>query len=155
MKGIMKWPLIIALVVIVARVILELAGQPVPTTNLLSVVVLHTLLVPLYLGVRIAMDGVSRPYGTLFKLVVLYVVYARLMILPVYWLARIYHWNQPRFEGLWGPGVSAFRGFIGVPFATAAIWIVLSTVIGGLLGSLILAIGRRFFASSTAGSSRV
>jgi hypothetical protein len=65
------------------------------------------------------------------------------MLLPVYWLARIYEWPQPRFDGLYGPDVSPFVGFVVVPLLTAAFWIVASTVVGGGLGSLIIALMRR------------
>ena len=70
-------------------------------------------------------------------------VLARAMLIPVYWLARIYQWPQPRFNGLWGPDVNAFAGFIGVPFGTAAVWIISSLIFGGLLGSLVIAVLRR------------
>jgi hypothetical protein len=142
LKGILKWPLIVAAVVVVLRVVVERAGWPDSIAYVLSVVVLHTLIAPLYFAIRIARDVVPRPYATLFKLIALYVLWTRAMILPIYWLARIFEWTQARFEGLSGPGISAFRGYVGVPLVTAAIWIVASLVIGGLLGSIVVAIGR-------------
>lgn len=149
-KGILKWPLIIAAIVVLARVVTEQAGATLVASsnldwlnNLLSVVALHLLIVPLYLAVRIARSGVMTPYRTLFKLIAIYVVLVRAMLIPVYWLARIYEWPQPRFYGLWGPDVNAFVGFIGVPFVTAAVWIISSLIFGGLLGSLVIAVLRR------------
>src|SRR5215831_6301907 len=111
MKEILRWPLIIAAVVVVLRVVAERAGAPLALSNLLSVVVLHTVLAPLYFAVAIAKKGMPRPYLTLFMVIAIYVVLARIMVLPTYWLARIYEWNDPRFAGLWGPGVSPFYGF--------------------------------------------
>jgi hypothetical protein len=146
--GILKWPLIIAAVVVVLRVIVEQAGAPDAIANLFSVVALHFLIGPIYFAIRIAKNGISRPYVTLFKLITLYVVLTRAMVLPTYWLARIYDWPQPRFSGLAGPDVTPFVGFIVVPFLTAAFWIVGSVIFGGVLGSIIIAITRRSGQSS-------
>jgi hypothetical protein len=143
-RELLKWPLIVAAIVVVLRVITERAGVPDSVNNLLSVVVLHTLLGPLYFAIRIARSSVQRPYITLFKLIATYVVLTRLMILPVYWLARIYEWPQSRFFGLWGPDVTPFVGYIGVPVVTALIWIVASCTLGYALASIVVAIGRRF-----------
>ncbi len=154
MKGILKWPLIVAAVVVVLRIVVERAGLPDSIANVLSVVALHTLIGPLYFAVRIARSSAPRPYTTLFTLIALYVLWTRAMILPVYWLARIFEWTQARFEGLSGPGVSAFRGYVGVPLVTAGIWIVASLVIGGLLGSIVVAIGRFFVGKASATESQ-
>jgi hypothetical protein len=139
----LKWPLIIAAVVVVLRVLAERAGAPTTFNNLLSVVVLHTVLAPLYFAVTIAKKGLPRPYLTLFTLIAIYVVLTRIMVLPTYWLARIYEWTDPRFGGLWGPGVTPFFGYITLPFLTAGFWIVASLVFGGIVGSIVVAIGRR------------
>ena len=75
------------------------------------------------------------------------------MVLPTYWLARIYEWTQPRFNGLAGPGVTAFTGYVTIPFATAAFWIIASVVFGGVLGSIIIAITRRLVREPAAAGS--
>ena len=62
MKGMLKWPLIIAAVFVVARILLEQAGAPNGVNNLFSVVVLYLLVGPLYFAVRIASSGIARPY---------------------------------------------------------------------------------------------
>jgi hypothetical protein len=141
--GILKWPLLITVVVVVLRVVLERAGAPDSVSNVLSVAVLHTLLVPIYIAVRLGKSGDARPYLSLFKLIAIYAVIARIMILPTYWAARVFEWTNPRFGGLWGPDVDAFTGFVGVPLGTAAAWIVPSIVIGGLIGSIVLAVTRK------------
>jgi len=138
LRGILKWPLIITAIVVVLRVISERAGAPVIVSNLLSVVALHTLIVPIYLAVRLAIGGVERPYLNLFKLILIYVLAARALILPTYWLARIFRWSDNRFAGL--SDSSPFIGFIAIPILTAAFWIATSLVVGGAIGSLILAI---------------
>ena len=142
MKALLKWPLIVAALIVVLRVGVERAGVPDSVDNLLSVAALHTVLVPLYFAIQIVRHGIPRPYVTLFKLVTVYVVLVRLMVIPTYWLARIYEWTQPRFYGLWGPDVDAFTGYVVVPFLTAASWIVGSIVFGGIIGSIVIAIGK-------------
>jgi len=143
MKGILKWPLIIAAVVVVLRVVVEQAGAPNIVANFLSVVALPFFIGPVYFAIRIAKSGIPHPYTTLFKLVTLYVVLTRAMVLPTYWLARLYEWPQPRFYGLAGPDVTPFTGYIAIPLATAAFWIVASVIFSGVLGSIIIAITNR------------
>jgi len=140
-KQILKWPLIIAAAVVLIRVVLERAGASDTVTNILSVVALHLLIGPVYFAIRVAIGGEPRPYFTLFKLIALYVVLTRIMILPTYWLARIYGWPQGRFGGL--AGGSPFTGFFVIPFATAAFWIVASVIFGSIVGSFIIAITHR------------
>jgi hypothetical protein len=142
MKGLLKIPLLVAAIVVVARVITERLGASNLINSLLSGVALHFLIVPLYFAIRIAMSGEPRPYSTLFKLVALYVVIVRAMLIPVYWLARIFEWPELRFGGLWGPDSSPFIGFVAIPFGTAAFWILASIVFGGGVGSLVLVIMR-------------
>ena len=52
MRGILKWPLVIAAIVVVARVVLERSGAPPGISGLFSVVVLYLLICPLYFAVR-------------------------------------------------------------------------------------------------------
>jgi len=141
---ILRLPLVIAAVVVVLRVIFERLGVPESVNFLLSVAFLHTIAIPIYIAIRLARDPrTSRPYLTLLKLIAVYAVLTRIMILPVYWLARIFEWEQSRFGGLWGPDVNAFVGFIGVPIGTALVWIVNSVVVGGAIGALVLRLMRR------------
>ena len=142
MKGILKWPLIVAAVVVVLRVIVEQSGAPDSVANVFSVVALHLVIGPIYFAIMLARSGVPRPYRELIKAIGLYVILTRAMVLPTYWLARIYHWPQQRFGGL--ADATPFTGFIAVPFQTAAIWIVVSLVFGGVCGSIIMAILRQF-----------
>jgi glycopeptide antibiotics resistance protein len=141
MKGILKWPLILAAVVVVLRVIVEQSGAPDSVSNVISVVALHLVIVPLYFAIRIGRSAISNPYLTQLKLVVLYVVIARAMVLPTYWLARIYDWPQPRFFGL--SDATPFNGYITIPVGTAVVWIVFSTIFGTALGWIVIAIIRR------------
>jgi hypothetical protein len=142
LKGILKWPLIIAAVVMVLRVVNERAGGSPILSSTLSVVALHTLLAPIYFAIRLAGSGSERPFAALLKLILIYVLWTRAMLIPVYWLARIFEWPEARFEGLWGPRSNALVGFIAVPFLTALFWIVASVVVGGAIAAGVLAIMR-------------
>jgi hypothetical protein len=114
MKGLLKWPLIIAAIVVVLRVVLEQAGAPDALNNILSVVVLYVLIGPLYFAARIAKSEIARPYATLLKTTALYTALARSMVIPTYWLAYMYRWPQFRFSvaagGNVGPGVTPLWG---------------------------------------------
>jgi hypothetical protein len=76
----------------------------------------------------------------LIKLVAVYALWTRALVLPTYWLARLLNWEEPRFNGLEGP--SAFAGYITLPLFTAAFWVVASLVIGGAIGSVVLTLVR-------------
>lgn len=143
----LKWPLAIAAVVVVARVLLEQAGAPSSVTNAFSVVMLYLLVVPIYFAVKLMRSGTPRPYSTLLKQTALYAALARAMVIPTYWLAYIYSWPQPRFAvdqgGVVGGDMTPFRAFVGLPLVAAAAWVIGSVIIGGGIGSLIIFIGRR------------
>ena len=142
MKGMMKWPLVIAAVIVVARIVLEQAGAPGWLNNLFSVVILYVLVVPLYFAFRIANSGIERPYRALLKNTALYTTLARCMVIPTYWLAYYFQWTAPRFSleqgGNVGPGVSPLMGYIGIPVLALIAWVVASLVIGGGLGSIVI-----------------
>jgi hypothetical protein len=140
LKDLLKWPLIVAAVFVVLRVITERAGAPGLVSSALSVVALHTFLGPLYFAIQIGRSGKPRPYLTLFSAIFLYVIFTRAMILPTYWLARIFRWPESRFAGV--ADSSPFVGFIGIPFGTAAFWIIASLVIGGAIGTIVVTIVR-------------
>jgi len=146
MKGILKWPLIIAAFLVVVRVILERGGAPEPVNNVFSVVVFYVLIAPLYFAFRFAGSGVSAPYKTLLKTTALFTALARSMVIPTYWLAYAYQWPQYRFSvgagGNVGPGVSPFMGYAGIPLLAAAIWILISLIVGGGLGCILIAVKR-------------
>ncbi len=147
MKGLLKWPLIAAAVVVVLRVVLERAGSPDSLNNIFSVVILYVLICPLYFAFRIANSETARPYLALLKTTALYAALARAMVIPTYWLAYIYSWQQPRFSaaqgGVVGPDVTPLTAYVVVPLLAAAAWIVFSVVAGGGLGSIVIAVKRR------------
>ena len=154
MKGMLKGPLIIAAILVVGRVVLERTGAPGWLSNLFSVVILYVFIAPLYFAFRIANSGVDRPYRTLFKKTALFTALARSMIIPTYWLAYHYQWPEFRFSvaggGNVGPGVTPFVGYVGIPLFAAAAWILISLIVGGGLGSLVIRRRRKALARAHA-----
>src|ERR1041385_3112832 len=146
-KGLLKGPLIIAAFLVVIRVVLEQAGAPEVVNNLFSVVVFYVLVAPLYFAFRIANSGVERPYRTLLKKTALFTALARSMVIPTYWLAYHYQWTAPRFTveqgGNVGPNVTPVWGYVLIPLGAAVVWILISLVVGGGLGSLLIKLKRR------------
>jgi hypothetical protein len=140
LKEILKWPLIVAAIVVVLRVIVERAGAPAAVSNMLSVAALTTVLGPLYFALQIGLARKPRPYLMLIQLVFIYVVCARAMVLPTYWAARLFNWTESRFAGVDAP--NPLVGFIALPFITAAVWIAVSMVTGSAIGFITLAIVR-------------
>ena len=140
MKGILKWPLIVAAIVVVLRVIVERAGAPPQISNLFSVAALTTVLGPLYFAIQVALGNKPRPYLRQIQLVFVYVVCVRAMVLPTYWAARIFNWTESRFGGVNAP--NPIVGFLGLPLLTAAFWVAASMVSGTILGFATLAIMR-------------
>ena len=137
LKEILKWPLIVAAIVVVLRVIVERAGAPAAVSNMLSVAALTTVLGPLYFALQIGLAAKPRPYLMLTQLIFIYAVCARAMVLPTYWTARMFHWTESRFAGVDAP--NPLVGFIALPLITAAFWIGASMVTGSAIGFITLA----------------
>lgn len=146
MKGMMKWWLIIAAIVIVVRVILEQTGAPEPVNRIFGVAWLY-FIVPFYFAVRIDKSGEPKPYRALFKYLLLYTTYTRLMVMPTYWLAYTFRWAAPRFSldmgGVVGEGITPLQGYLWVPVGNAILWIIFMVIQGMILGGVTLLIRRR------------
>ena len=138
LKGILKWPLIVAAIVVVLRVIVERSGAPAAVSNMLSVAALTTVLGPLYFALQVGLARKPHPNSMLIRLIFIYAVCARAMVLPTYWAARVFNWTEPRFAGV--DAANPLVGFIALPLITAAFWIVASMVIGSGIGFITLAI---------------
>src|SRR5215470_12361258 len=147
MKVMLKWPLIIAAILVVARIILEQAGAPGWLNNLFSVVILYVLIAPLYFAFRIAGSGIEHPYRNLLKTIALFTALARSMVIPTYWLAYHFQWTAPRFSvqegGNVGPNMTPLWGYVLIPLGAAVVWILISLVVGGLLGSVVIKLKRK------------
>ena len=147
LKGMLKWPLIIAGIVVVLRVVMEQMNAPDRVTNLVSVVALYLLICPVYFAFRIANSGIERPYRQQLKSTALYAALARSLVIPTYWLAYIYQWQAPRFSvhngGVVGPNVTPLQAYVITPLLAGVAWVVGSLIIGGAVGSLIIMLRRR------------
>jgi len=57
-------------------------------------------------------------------------------------LAFLFKWQAPRFSlkmgGNVGPDVSALQGLLVIPVRNALIWIVMATVLGMIIGGIVL-----------------
>ena len=139
----LKWPLIVAAILVLSRIVLERLGAPDSINNLLGVAWLH-FLVPFYLAYQIQAYGSARPYRALFKNLFLYTLYTRLMVLVTYWMAYLWQWQSPRFltagGGNVGEGIGPFQGYLVIPVRNLVVWIVMAMVIGMILGSILLLI---------------
>lgn len=152
----LKWPLIVAATLVVLRIVLEQLGAPDSINNLLGVAWLH-LLVPFYLAYRIQSAVSDRPYRALFKDLFLYTLYTRLMVLVTYWMAYLWQWQSPRFllarGGNVGEGIGPLQGYLVIPGRNLVVWIVMATVVGMVLGSILLLIRGRGDKTAGAGAS--
>ncbi len=147
MKDMFKWPFAIAAVLVVTRIVTEQMGMPDTVNNLISVAALYVLIAPMYFALKIAKSNEPHPYKNLLKTVALFTVLVRgLLVIPTYWMAYGFNWTALRFSvaggGIVGPDVSmAF--VIGYPFVALAFWVAASVLVGGGVGSAIIANTRR------------
>lgn len=146
MMKLLKWPVVLAAIAVVLRVVLEQAGMTGLAVNLVSIVALYLVICPVYFALQIAATDDPHPYKTHIGITAFYTALCRAMVIPTYWLAYAYQWTAPRFQiangGVVGPGSSVLYT-IGFPFAAALIWILASIVIGGGIGSLVIKFSRR------------
>lgn len=147
MEGLMRVPIVLAVLVVAGRVAAERAGAPAAVSALISAVGLHLLIGPVYFAFRIGGSSVVRPYLTLVKSIGIYAVLVRAMVVPTYWLAYIFQWPEPRFSvenaGVVGPDVTPIQAYVLVPLVLTVSWVLGSLIIGTAIGSLVLAIRRR------------
>jgi hypothetical protein len=145
-KGMMKWWLIIAAIVIVVRIILEQIGSPEVVNNIFGIAWLY-FIIPFFFAARIHKSGDPKPYKTLFKNLLLFSIYTRLMVMVTYALAYAFQWTAPRFSlamgGVVGEGVTPIQGYLWYPVRNAIVWIVFAVVLGMILGGVSLLIRRR------------
>ncbi|MDQ7063662.1 MAG: hypothetical protein Q9P90_05370 [candidate division KSB1 bacterium] len=142
----LKWPLILALVIIVIRIILEQLGAPESINNLFGVAWLY-LILPVVFGLQIVKHGDPSPFKSLFVHVLLFGVYTRIMVAVTYMLAYAFQWSAPRFTlergGNVGEGVTPLQGYLIIPARNALFWTVAAALVGMLIGSIAILIKRR------------
>ncbi len=144
MSSLIRLPLIIAAVVVVVRVVLEQIGASSALNQVFGVAWLY-LLVPIYFGVNLA--AVDSPYKSLFKTLLCFVAYTRVMVMATYIAAYHFQWPAARFSveggGVVGEGVTALQGLLVIPVRNLLIWIVIGTLVGMIIGSVVVAVKRR------------
>ncbi len=146
MKGMMKWPLLIAAILVILRVVSEQLSAPEAINRIFGVTWLY-FLVPIYFALKIAATNDAQPYKTLFIKMAIFVALVRLMVIPAYWLAYKFNWNASRFDaeqgGVVGDGISPLSGYVLIPLGAFLFWLVAATLAGGGLGALMIAWKRR------------
>jgi hypothetical protein len=146
----MKWPLVIAAILVVARIVFEQMGAAENVNNIFGVAWLY-FLAPIYFAVQIANSGVAKPFLELIRSTAIFTTYTRLMVMPTYWLAYMNRWTAPRFStaqgGVVGEGITPLQGYLVIPVRNALFWIVAATIVGAIIGSVALAIKRRSVAA--------
>jgi hypothetical protein len=145
-RKVMNVGVIVAAAIIVARILLELAGMPQVINNIFGVAWLY-LIIPVLFALGIRAKDYSGPYKILLKDVILFAVYTRAMVMVTYMAAYFLKWEAPRFSihsgGVVGDGVSALQGLVIIPVRNALIWIVTATIVGMIIGSVTLLLKRK------------
>ena len=75
------------------------------------------------------------------------------MVMPTYWLAHALLWSAPRFNRGQSDvvvGVSPLTGYLLVPVRNLVVWIILSTLVGMILGGITLFLRRSATPSESA-----
>ncbi len=143
---IMKAGLILAAALVVVRIVLEQVGAPQNVNMIFGVAWLYFLL-PICFALRIAAAREPRPFLGLFKDVLLFAVYTRVMVMATYIIAYFLKWQAPRFSvsggGSVGPNIGILEGVVWIPVRNALVWIVTALVLGMAIGSVALLVGRK------------
>ena len=142
----MKTGVIIAAVILIARIALEQAGAPESVNSIFGVVWLY-LVLPVFFAVHLTKASVASPFKAVIKDSALFGLYTRLMIMVIYMVAYELRWTSPRFMlnqgGNIGPDVSFLVGFIFIPVRNVFIWVVVAVVAGTITGGATLLLRKR------------
>lgn len=144
-----KRPLILAVAIIIVRIVLEQMGASHTINNVFGVAWLY-FLVPIYFAIQIGAQTTASPYKNLLKANLLFAVYTRLMVTATYVLAYLLDWTAPRFQldGGGGVGAGALQGLLLIPSRNFVFWVVSATLVGMIIGSIVLAIRSRAVAKA-------
>lgn len=148
-----KWPLLVAAVIVIVRVVSEQVGAPESVNFIFGVVWLY-FIVPFTFVSAILKSGAGRPYVELFKNLLVFSVLTRLMVVPTYWLAYAFQWPALRFRldagGVVGEGVTPLFGYLIYPALNGLSWVIFAVLVGMLLGGITLYVRRRKMAQVAA-----
>jgi hypothetical protein len=152
-SSLIKWGVLIAAVIIVVRIVLEQIGTPESISFIFGVAWLYFIL-PILFAFRIRARKEASPYKSLFISVLLFAFYTRVIVMLTYILAYFLRWQAPRFAypgGNVGENVGVWTGILIIPLRNVLIWVVMSTIIGMILGSITLLVKRKAPEASPAG----
>ena len=145
-KSLIKTPLIIAAILIVARIILEHAGAPHWLNQVFGVTWLY-LLIPFYFAVKIANSGEAKPFVTLVKTLAGFVFLSRVLVALTYMAAFALSWSAPRFllenGGVVGEGVTPVEGYLLIPLQNLVLTTLSITMVGAILGGIAIPVMRK------------
>ncbi len=153
-RSLIKVPLIIAVIIMVARIILEQAGAPHGLNQIFGVAWL-CLLIPFYFAVKITKSGEAKPFVAFLKTLAVFVLLIRILVALTYTAAFALSWSAPRFlvehGGVIGEGITAVEGYLLIPLQNLVLTTLAITVVGAILGGIVIAVMRkRAPAASTA-----
>ncbi len=146
MGSLMKTGVILAAGILVVRIVLEQIGVPEFINNIFGVAWLYFIF-PVLFALRISKAGMTGPFKALFKDILLFGVYTRLMVMVTYMAAYLLKWQAPRFSlsmgGNVGPDVSSIQGLLVIPARNALIWVLFVAVAGMIIGGITLQVLKR------------
>jgi hypothetical protein len=153
-----KWPLLVAALIVIVRVVFEQLGAPESVNFVFGVVWLY-FIVPFTFASAIVKSGAARPYVELFKNLLVFSVITRLMVVPTYWLAYAFQWPALRFRldagGVVGEGVTPLFGYLIYPALNGLSWVIFAVLVGMLLGGITLYVRRRKMAQVAAAAELI
>jgi len=144
--SLMKTGVLLAAGILVVRIVLEQIGAPEFINNIFGVAWLYFIF-PVLFALRIVKAGIPGPFKALFKDLLLFALYTRLMVVVTYMAAYALKWQAPRFSidrgGNVGPGVSPLQGYLVIPARNMLVWIAFAVVAGMLIGGITIFVRRR------------
>jgi hypothetical protein len=143
---VMRIGLVLTAVIIIVRIMLELAGAPGWINNIFGVAWLYFIF-PVLFALSVAKGGETGRFKALLKDVFLFALYTRLMVMVSYMAAYRFQWPAPRFStgmgGNVGPDVDPLSGLLWIPGRNALIWVISATLLGMIVGGITLLAKRR------------
>ena len=144
--GIIKVPVIIAIVVAVARFALEASGASTVVSMVFGVAWLH-MLFPIYFALQIVERRYEKPFMTLMKITALWALPVRIVVAISYVLGYVYQINSLRFQaesgGPIGEGITPVKGYLLLPLANFVSWMVFALVLSAIFGGIALNLKKR------------
>ena len=144
--GIIKTPILIAIAVAIARFVLEAFNAPAVVSIIVGVAWLH-MLFPIYFALKIIENNYEKPFMTLMKMTALWALPVRAVVAVSYVLGYIYQIDSLRFQaeslGPIGEGITPLQGYLLLPLANFASWMVIALILSAIFGGITLKVKKR------------